>query len=235
MRIIICDDDELIMNQLCKYIQNFFERNNLKCPEIVCFCDGESLLADNEEKDILFLDIEMPGMNGIFVGNELKKQNQKTIIFVITSHSEYLDDAMRFHVFRYLFKPLDKQRLFRNFKDAMELYSTSTLKIPLETKEGIYTVLASDIVSVEAVKRNVFVHTKNGDFKSTHPMCYWLNSLPNGVFFQTHRSYIVNFEYVCDFNHSIIHLADNQFKAYLTRRKYTQFKEAYLLYVESTR
>lgn len=46
----------------------------MKCPELVCFSDGESLLADKGEKDILFLDVEMPGMNGIYVGNELKKE-----------------------------------------------------------------------------------------------------------------------------------------------------------------
>lgn len=120
MRILICDDDELITKQLSKYIQNYFEHSSAKCPKISCFSDGESLLADEGEKDILFLDIEMPGTNGIFVGHELKKQNSNIIIFVITSYSEYLDDAMRFHVFRYLSKPLDKQRLFRNLKEAIE-------------------------------------------------------------------------------------------------------------------
>ncbi len=70
MRILICDDDTLIIEQLQKYIESYFESNHLKCPELVSFTSGESLLADKNEKDIVFLDIEMPGMNGIFVGNE---------------------------------------------------------------------------------------------------------------------------------------------------------------------
>ena len=82
----------------------------MKCPELICFSDGESLLADEGEKDILFLDVEMPRMNGIYVGKELKKKKDKIIIFIVTSYSEYLDETMRFHVFRYLSKPLDKQR-----------------------------------------------------------------------------------------------------------------------------
>ena len=113
MRILICDDDTLIIEQLQKYIESYFESNHLKCPELVSFTSGESLLAEKSEKDIVFLDIEMPGMNGIYVGNELKKANKHVIIFVVTSYSEYLDEAMRFHVFRYLSKPLDKQRFFR--------------------------------------------------------------------------------------------------------------------------
>ena len=67
MRILICDDDTLIIEQLQKYIESYFESNHLKCPELVSFTSGESLLADKNEKDIVFLDIEMPGMNGMGV------------------------------------------------------------------------------------------------------------------------------------------------------------------------
>lgn len=235
MRILICDDDALMIEQLQKYIRIFFEKKGVKCPELVYFSDGESLLADNGEKDILFLDIEMPGMNGIYVGNELKKKNNNIIIFIVTSYSEYLDEAMRFHVFRYLSKPLDKQRFFRNMKDAVDLYNTMTVKLPIETRQGVHTLPASSIIAVEAQGRKVIVHTTSRDFESVHNMQYWLNLLPKNCFFQTHRSFIINFEHVTDFDHTLIHMADNQFHAYLTKRKYSKFKEAYLLYLESTR
>ena len=60
MRILICDDDLLIVEKLQKYLKSYFSHLHLSCPEIVCFSDGESLLADPGDKDILFLDIEMP-------------------------------------------------------------------------------------------------------------------------------------------------------------------------------
>lgn len=235
MRILICDDDILILEQLQNYIKNYFENNHLKCPEIACFSDGESLLADTGEKDILFLDIEMPGINGIYAGNELKRANENIIIFVVTSYPEYLDDAMRFHVFRYLSKPLDMHRFFRNMKDAIDLYNTMTVKLPVETKQGVHTLLASSVIAIEAQGRKVIVHTTKCDYDSVHNMQYWLELLPKNCFFQTHRSFIVNFEHVTDFDHSLVHMAEGQFHAYLTKRKYTAFKEAYLLYLESTR
>lgn len=95
MRILICDDDLLIVEKLQKYLKSYFSHLHLSCPEIVCFSDGESLLADLGDKDILFLDIEMPGLDGIYVGNELKKKDKDIIIFIITSYSEYLDEAHR--------------------------------------------------------------------------------------------------------------------------------------------
>lgn len=235
MRILICDDDVIAINELREFINYFFKHNHLKCPEIVSYSSGESLLADKGEKDILFLDIEMPGMNGIYVGNELKRKNRNIIIFIVTSYSEYLDDAMRFHVFRYLSKPLDKQRFYRNMQDAIDLYNTLTIKLPIETKQGVYTVPTSFIITVEAQGRKVILHTTMRDFESIHNMQYWLELLPKNCFFQTHRSYIINFEHITDFDHTLIHLADNHFSAYLTRRKYSAFKEAYLLYLESTR
>ena len=76
MRILICDDDLLIVEKLQKYLKSYFSHLHLRCPEIVCFSDGESLLADPGDKDILFLDIEMPGLDGIYVGNELKKKDK---------------------------------------------------------------------------------------------------------------------------------------------------------------
>lgn len=235
MRIAICDDDILVIKQIECLIKTFFETKSIKCPEIISFSSGESLLADKETKDILFLDIEMPGINGIYVGKELKRANDRIIIFIVTSYPEYLDEAMRFHVFRYLSKPLEKQRFFRNMKDAVDLYNTITVKVPIETKQGIHTLLASSIIMIEAQGRTVTLHTTLHDFESVHTMQYWLDLLPKNSFFQTHRSFIVNFEHISDFDHSLVHLADNQFQAYLTKRKYSAFKDAYLLYLESTR
>lgn len=235
MRILICDDDNMIVNQLYRILQSFFTKNSLRVPDIIIFNSGEDLLNDTEEKDIVFLDIEMPGLNGIYVGNELKKRNNNTIIFIVTSYSEYLDEAMRFHVFRYISKPLDKQRIFRNMKDALQLYNSSCKKIAIVTKLGVYTVHATDIVFVEATDHKVIVHTAKKDYISIHNMNYWNDTLNMHCFFSSHRSFIVNLEYVCDFDHSLIHLYDNRYEAYLTRRKYTAFKDAYLLYLESTR
>ena len=235
MRIVICDDDSMVTKQLSKYINEFFDRSGIKCPEIVVFDNGETLLQDTREKDIVFLDVEMPGMSGIYIGRELKKEKEHIIIFLVTSYTEYLDEAMRFHVFRYFTKPVDKQRLFRNMKDALRLYNTAITKIAVETRQNTHTVFASDIIFIEAENRKVIIHTIPDDKESVRIMQYWIKELKLNCFYQSHRSFIVNLEYVSGFDHNLIYLYNNQFQAYLTRRRYTQFKEAYLLYLESTR
>ena len=235
MRILICDDDTELSQQLKEILITFFRKNSLKLPEIIMYNNGEKLLKDPESKDIVFLDIEMPGMNGIYVGNELKQKNKNTIIFVITSYSQYLHEAMRFHVFRYLSKPLEKQRIFRNMKDALALYNSSIIKISIETKDGIFIVLSTDILFIEANNHKTIVHTVTDDYMCIHNINYWLDQLHMPCFFQSHRSFIVNLDHVSSFDHSLIYLCNNQYRAYLTRRKYTKFKDTFLLYLESRR
>ena len=235
LQIFICDDDNIIVDKLQKYIIEYFKQRKLKVPKIFTYNNGEDLLHDSSDKDIVFLDIEMPGLNGILIGQELKQRNKNTIIFIITSFTEYLDDAMRFHVFRYLSKPLDKQRLFQNMNDALELYNSTNTKIPLETKDGVYTVSASDIIFIEGRKRTIHVYTTQREYIVIPKMSYCVTTLDSPCFFQSHRSFIVNMQYVTNFDHSLIHLYNDQYTAYLTRRKYSDFKEAYFLYLESTR
>lgn len=235
LRILICDDDQNIIEQLKKYITEFFHHGKNRTWELQSYSSAEELLSDAGAKDIVFLDVEMPGLDGIYAGQELKKKNPNTIIFIVTSYVEYLDEAMRFHVFRYLSKPLDKQRLFRNMKDAIQLYNSTSLKIPIETKEGIFTVNAADIIFIESQDRRIIVYTLSKKFISVSGMNHWIKALNSPCFFQTHRSFIVNMKYVSHFDHFLVYLCGDQYKAYLTKRKYSQFKESYLLFLESTR
>lgn len=86
MVIAICDDDTLFTEQLSSYLKQFFKRNNLTCPDFLIFDSGESLLANTDKKDIVFLDIEMPGLSGIATGPGIKKTKLEIIIFIVTSY-----------------------------------------------------------------------------------------------------------------------------------------------------
>lgn len=235
MRFLLCDDNPIFINTLQEYILEFFKTNNIDLPEIVSYEAGEDLLADNGKCDFLFLDIEMPGINGIYTGQAMKKKYPYMLLFIVTSYSEYLDDAMRINVFRYLSKPLDKQRLFRNLRDGIINYNMNSKQIAIETKNEVSMVFINDIVMAKVNGRMTTIYTTHGTYESTQPMAYWINSLNFPSFFQSHRSCIVNFKYVTYFNHDTIVLLSGIYNAYLTKRKYTAFRKAHLTYIESTR
>lgn len=235
MKIAFCDDDRTIVESLWTMVEEFFTARKLPAPNFTEFSSGKKLLESKELCDLLFLDVEMPEVNGIFVGRTLKEKYPHLIIIMVTSHIEYLDDAMRFHVFRYLFKPIDKPRLERNLEDALELFRTLASEIAVETKDGVHHVLSSDIICVEATGHKVIVHTAFEEHTSIHSIDYWRTQLPTHCFFQTHRSYIVNMAHVAHFDKTLVYLNHCKVRAFLTRRKYVEFKNAYLLYLESMR
>lgn len=241
MRIVLCDDDEKILKQLQKYLRSYFQSAHLSQPDFSAYTSGDALLvAELSESaprvDIAFLDVEMPGRNGIFTGALLKEKNPNVKIFIVTSYLDYLDDAMKFHVFRYLSKPLDKARLFRNMKEALYQISMDSEKIRIETKEETVICSSDEIVMIENIDRKVWVHTISKTLESIENAKYWDSLLKYKSFFRPHRSYIINFKFILSYSHDMIKLKAPNGKiwtAYIARRRYQEFKDAHLLFLEA--
>lgn len=235
MRIAICDDDAVVQEQVKAFITEYSDKHRIPLPQICCFSSGEDLLACHDVFDICFLDVEMSGISGIHTGKILAERNKKILNFIVTSHEDYLDEAMHFHAFRFLTKPLDKNRFFRNYKDALRAHLTVVDRTVIETKEGVYTIDSSDIVMIEAQFKKIIITTVNRTYYSTQRFDHWINTLSKQCFFQTHRSYIVNMEHIDNFNHNTVSLCQGKYTAYLTVRKYSDFKRTYLMYLECMR
>lgn len=238
MRILLCDDDPAVLQQMERLLRKFFQQIGAKPPEIALYTDGEKLIQSHDTGEIAFLDVEMPGLSGIYTGERLKKANPRIKIFILTSYMDYLDEAMKFHVFRYLSKPVDEKRLFRNMKEALYQIEMETEPVPIETKDGIIVRQAEEIVYIETDRRKTNIITVDQVYETVHPMRDWDALLQIGCFFQTHRSFIVNMRYVTAFTKDIVTLADpggQTYTAYLTKRNYSSFKNAFFLYLESTR
>ncbi len=144
---------------------------------------------------------------------------------------------MRFQVFRYLSKPIDKNRLFRNLNDALHQYNTETKEYLIETPDGLIIKRAEEIVCVECAQRKTYIYTTGGILRSIKSIEYWKQQLALPCFFSPHRSFVINLRYVVHVEKDIVHLRYGSHKkdAYLTRRKFTEFKNTYLMYLESVK
>lgn len=237
MRILLCDDDPTILTQLKKYITEYFNAADLSLPQFDSYDSGDRLLADNPHAELAFLDVEMPGVSGINVGAQLKKTNPYIKIFIVTAFPDYLDEAMKFQVFRYLSKPLDKNRLFRNLKDALYQLSTESREYAIETPQGVIVCHADEIICVEAIQRKILVHTTQGVLISTKKLDYWYHELTLPRFFVTHRSFIVNMSFIRSIlkDKILLQYESLQIEAYLTKRKRSALLDSYLLFLEGSR
>ena len=179
----------------------------------------------------------MPGRSGIHVGARLKEYNPKIKVFIVTSFPDYLDEAMRFQVFRYLSKPIDKSRLFRNLKDAVYLHNMETHVIPVTSKDGVVALPADQFVCVETDSRKTYIYTPTDKIQSVESIEKWKEKLTLPCFYMPYRSFIINMQYVVSFSKDSIQLrcGDTIKEAYLAKRKYNEFKDRYLMFMESIR
>lgn len=237
MRILFCDDDPEIIALLMKYVKEYFTINKMSQPEYAYYLSGDDLLQQENKADIVFLDVEMPGRSGIHVGAQLMERNPRTKVFIVTSYPDYLDEAMRFRVFRYLSKPINKNRLFLNLKDALYQWGIETVKIPIETLDTVKVLDADEIICCEGMLRKTKIYTVDGEYVTLKGIESWKQLLNMPCFFQTYRSFIVNMKYVVAFDKSIVKLkhGNTVLEPYLARRKYTEFKNEFLRYMESVK
>lgn len=103
MRIAICDDEknirELIGNKVAKQYPE---------ADIIFFQSGEELLLSDKHIDILFLDIQMSGKNGMETARELRKKDKSVILIFVTAVEEYVFQAFDVGAFNYIVKPIDR-------------------------------------------------------------------------------------------------------------------------------
>lgn len=208
MNIALCDDDSRFLDVLEKNLLTYFSEKGIS-PKISRFLSGEELLECQDSFDMFFLDVEMNRINGIETGRKLKKINPHSIIFVVTSYDNYLDDAFKIGASRFLQKPLDILRLYKALDDALERFADEVV-VFYDMKSGNdIRININEIIFIEIERKKLKIVTVNGTFYSNEKIDFWKDKLISAAFVSPHSSYIANL------NYSLIH----------TRRKLTLAKK----------
>ena len=230
MRIAICDDEknirELIGNKVAKQYPE---------ADIVFFQSGEELLLSDKHVDILFLDIQMSGKNGMETARELRKKDKSVILIFVTAVEEYVFQAFDVGAFNYIVKPIDDEK----FKDVL-LRAVEELSIRgREVREpeasyvminngGVHTkVMIEDIVYAEVFNRKVVIHKLDDEIEYYGKMSD-LEAVAGDSFFRPHRAYLVNFKYVEKYDATTIYLEKGT--ALMAKQNYPDFVKKYMKY-----
>lgn len=124
MQIILCDDEKSIQTLLKQKTVHFFTEKNIPC-EILCCNSGEkvlSLIKQGMTVDLLFLDIQMPGKNGMEIARELRRRHRDIMIIFVTALSDYVYEAFDVDALHYLVKPFDDEKLYQVLDKAIRQY-----------------------------------------------------------------------------------------------------------------
>lgn len=231
MRISVCDDEKEVQKVLAAKIK-------ARCPgaEVFCCSSGEELLMAEELPDILFLDIQMQGRNGMETAKEIRKRSPKTILIFVTVTEEYVFQAFDVGAFHYLVKPFTDEKFTEVLKAAQKQYLESSGSVPQAKEEKHlminaggthFCVRLKDVIYAEVYGRKIMLHTVNEDIEYYGKLSE-LEKEAGDDFFRTHRAFLVHFKYIIKYNASEIQMEKGT--ALLAKKNYPNFVKAYLRY-----
>ncbi|MBQ3151133.1 MAG: response regulator transcription factor [Clostridia bacterium] len=226
MKILICDDEKVYVDTISTNIYYYFDNKQIPY-SVSTFTDSSEIFRNNEKYDIAFLDIEMKPKNGIEIASELKRINPHTIIFIITSHNKYLDDAMDLQVFRYIQKPINIGRMFAGLDKALERLKNTSVQFYLSEKPSYVRVCSDDIIYIEIVNRKTNVVTFDNTYVSALSIKEWMEKLPKGSFYPVHTSFIVNLKHITAYSRESV-VMDNRFTIPISNKNKTEFRTFFL-------
>lgn len=178
-------------------INRFCEEKKIEVLTRVYY-DGEELIEEGEAFDIIFLDVEMPKMDGIHTAKLIRKQNVKTKIIYITGYSQYMRNAFTVHAFDYLRKPFKTERVEQALEEVIDYIDreTKNSSVTILFKHGPRTFQTQDIYYLERYKRRVKLITAREEIEVQQSLEALLNIFQEKGFEASHKSFIVNLFYV---------------------------------------
>lgn len=195
MNIAICDDEKVFIQEIKQKIQITSEKIKTKIT-IDEYTKGKNLLKSNSKYDVVFLDIEMPEMDGLTLATSYRQKHPTCLIIFLTSHSEFSCEGYKVSAFRFLNK-LDYDADFEEAILSASKFSEGKRKILVKTLEGGQAVLDyDDIIFIETEGRKVRVHSKFDEFIVSETISSIQKRLDSTNFYLVHRSYLVNISYI---------------------------------------
>lgn len=203
IKCIAVDDEPLALNQIARFIGRIPELQLIG----TCLTVGQAQeLLEKEPIDLVFLDIEMPGCDGVTFAKLLKEKNAVSSIIFTTAYPQYAVDGFRVDAVDYLLKPLSFEEMQEAVERVKRRMALVEKDIPETTSQTIFVKVAgsvrqipiADIVYVQGLGAYVQLCVK-GEPKllTTHESLKHLEELlPTDCFLRIHKSYIININYL---------------------------------------
>lgn len=223
IKIGICDDEQIVREILKKKVEICLREADVQA-EIIFFQRGQELLKSGEDLDILFLDIEMPEMDGIEVGKRLRQMGKNCKIIVATSMVERFKEAFRIDAFRFVTKPFEMEEIREALQEAfIALGGTETIQVYKNREK--YNILCRDILYIEATESSVEFILKDGKYRKESSLTELEKKLDGNTFFRINRQCIVNIAQIERYEKGTILINGNTRK--VSQRKKKEFQIAY--------
>ncbi len=207
IRVMIAEDEYLAREELIYLLEK--EKEIILCPSAET---GEELLDlyFEHKPDVIFLDIEMPGITGVEAAKQIMKFTSNAPLFVFTTaYDAYAIDAFEIEAVDYLLKPFDqgrlhqavermKKRLMDKKENEIPQTNQSNSKLLIDDGEKMIVLSPDSIYYAVPSQRMLEIHTENNVIESKMTLQELEKKLEGLTFFRTHRSYLVNLNHILE-------------------------------------
>ena len=241
MKVIIVEDEFLAQQELTWLIQQHSQM------EIIgTFDDGLDVLKflQHNKVDAIFLDINIPSLDGVLLAQNISQFAHKPFIVFITAWKEHAVEAFELEAFDYILKPYQESRIvtmLQKLESSWQQQQSGNVNVvssaPRENDtvnlikdERIIVTPVNDIYYAEAHEKMTFVYTRRESYVMPMNITEFCSKLPSSHFFRCHRSFCVNLNKIREiepwFNNTyILRLRDLEFQVPVSRSKVKEFRQ----------
>lgn len=212
MNITICDDEDIFRRHLKELLlkESFAQNMDILVQEYTC---GEELLEAYSEAgfttDVAFLDIRMPGMDGLELARQIRDRGGKCLIIFLTSLSEYARKGYEVRAFRYLMKEEADRELGRVLRECIRELGEEAW-FSFSQGHCHYSIPRGDILYFESRKRLVYLYTAEETYSFYQKLDAVEEQLAGCGFLRCHRSFLVQERFVRGWKENVLWLEDGR-------------------------
>ena len=234
IKIAFCDDEQSAREQLCRYADQYRMKREQQL-ETAAFHSPLELLAAIERGnrfDIIFLDVLMPGEDGITAAAEIRNYDSNVKLIFLTASSEFAAKSYTVGAYYYQLKPVTLENFFALMDSVVAACEQERSKsLILRCKNGISRVELGSLEYCEVIHRTLFIHLSGGKVLECSGSLDELSRQlePFGSFLRVHRSFLVNMDFIRHLSYKAVTMCCSA-ELPVPRGKYQSIKDAYLAY-----
>lgn len=230
IQIAVVEDELAAAKTLMNYLNRYEKERGIPL-KVSHFENSLMFLGDTTSVyDIVFMDIEMPYMNGMEAAAELRTRNSETCLIFVTNLAQYAVKGYEVDAMDFIVKPVSYEPLaFKMDKAVSVAHKRRTSSITLRLKSGIVRLAINDIRYIESLQHRIIYHTGSEDIETWDSLSRIETTLDPYPFSRCSASHLVNLHYVDRVDGDTVYVGNDALP--LTRGKKKQFMKDFLEYL----
>ncbi|MCR5754711.1 MAG: LytTR family DNA-binding domain-containing protein [Acetatifactor sp.] len=233
MRIGICDDEKVCCDMLVQQIEECFKDIDGDY-ELICFSSGEEVLDyQGEQIHLLFLDIELKGVDGIQLMKRLAHDSRVLRIVFTSSHQELVFDAFSTKTIGFLSKPIKNTGVLKFIQKVRAELDNNRIITFVSGKQTIYKGI-NDVICLEGEKNYTYLYSADAEgdrILVSGSLKYWQEQLNHSSVVRIHKSYLINHQHVQQWDNGYVHM-DNGMRLKIGRAYLKQATDSFHRYLQ---